>query len=51
MAIILDPQPGQSVYDSNCGSAGLLIKSHLRLIEKFGREGNGRRSSRRKSPR
>ena len=41
MAIILDPQPGQSVYDSNCGTAGLLIKAHLRLIEKFGVKGNG----------
>lgn len=36
MARILDPQPGQSIYDGNCGSAGLLIKAHLRLIEKFG---------------
>lgn len=36
MARLLDPQPGQSIYDSNCGSAGLLIKAHLRLIEKFG---------------
>ena len=27
MALILDPQPGQSVYDSNCGTAGLLIKA------------------------
>jgi type I restriction enzyme M protein len=41
MAIILDPQPGQSVYDSNCGTAGLLIKAHLRLIDKFGVKGNG----------
>jgi len=41
MARILDPQPGQSVYDGNCGSAGLLIKAHLRLIEKFGVKKNG----------
>lgn len=41
MARILDPQPGQSVYDGNCGSAGLLIKAHLRLIEKFGIKRNG----------
>ena len=41
MATILDPQPGQSVYDSNCGTAGLLIKAHLRLIDKFGVKGNG----------
>ncbi len=43
MARILDPQPGQTVYDSNCGSAGLLIKTHLRLIEKFAVESNGSR--------
>ena len=41
MAMILNPQPGQSVYDSNCGTAGLLIKAHLRLIDKFGVKGNG----------
>ena len=43
MARVLDPQPGQTVYDSNCGSAGLLIKTHLRLIEKFGLKSNGSR--------
>ncbi|OGV69538.1 MAG: DNA methyltransferase [Lentisphaerae bacterium RIFOXYB12_FULL_65_16] len=41
MALILDPQPGQTVYDSNCGSAGLLIKTHLRLVEKCGVRKNG----------
>jgi type I restriction enzyme M protein len=29
LAYILDPKPGQSVYDPACGSAGLLIKSQL----------------------
>lgn len=36
MARILDPQPGMEVYDPCCGSAGLLIKCHLRLLETHG---------------
>jgi len=36
MARILDPQPGMTVYDPACGSAGLLIKCHLRLLETHG---------------
>jgi type I restriction enzyme M protein len=36
MARVLDPQPGMTVYDPTCGSAGLLIKSHLRLLETHG---------------
>ncbi len=36
MARILDPQPGMSVYDPACGSGGLLIKAHLRLLETHG---------------
>jgi len=43
MARILDPQPGQTVYDPCCGSGGLLIKAHLRLIEKLGEKTNGSR--------
>ncbi|BAM00066.1 type I restriction-modification system subunit M [Caldilinea aerophila] len=35
MAHLLDPQPGMTVYDPTCGSGGLLIKCHLRLVEKF----------------
>jgi type I restriction enzyme M protein len=35
MAQLLDPQPGTTVYDPTCGSGGLLIKCHLRLMEKF----------------
>lgn len=42
MARILDPQPGNSVYDPCCGSGGLLIKCHLRLLEKKGQKSNGR---------
>ena len=42
MARILDPQPGQAVYDPCCGSGGLLIKCHLRLLEMKARKENGR---------
>jgi type I restriction enzyme M protein len=43
MARILDPQPGQTIYDPCCGSGGLLIKAHLRLMEKLGEKTNGSR--------
>jgi type I restriction enzyme M protein len=43
MARILDPQPGESIYDPACGSGGLLIKTHLRLLEKHGVVQNGHR--------
>jgi len=44
MAHILDPDPGDSIYDPACGSGGLLIKSHLRFKDKYGVRGeNGRR--------
>jgi type I restriction enzyme M protein len=42
MAHILDPQPGMEVYDPCCGSGGLLIKCHLRLLETHGERHNGR---------
>src|SRR6185312_15980422 len=35
MARILDPEPGMTVYDPCCGSAGLLIKCQLVLEEKM----------------
>ena len=38
MARILDPEPGDEIYDPACGSAGLLIKSQLRFREKYGAE-------------
>jgi type I restriction enzyme M protein len=41
MAKILDPEPGMEAYDPCCGSAGLLIKCHLRLVEKYGEQRNG----------
>lgn len=43
MARILDPEPGMTVYDPCCGSAGLLIKQHLQLLEAYGMVENGRR--------
>ncbi|MBV9282318.1 MAG: SAM-dependent DNA methyltransferase [Chloroflexi bacterium] len=43
MARILDPQPGMAVYDPCCGSAGLLIRCHLRLLETHGRGRDGHR--------
>jgi type I restriction enzyme M protein len=42
MARILDPQPGATVYDPCCGSGGLLIKCHLRLLETKGKRAKGR---------
>ncbi|MBX6770816.1 MAG: SAM-dependent DNA methyltransferase [Chloroflexi bacterium] len=42
MARLLDPQPGMAVYDPCCGSGGLLIKCHLRLLETHGQPQNGR---------
>ena len=36
MARILNPEPGDEVYDPCCGSGGLLIKCLLRLKEKHG---------------
>lgn len=41
MARVLNPQPGMSVYDPCLGSAGLLIKCHLRLLETHGTRTNG----------
>lgn len=43
MARILDPQPGMTVYDPCCGSSGLLIKCHLRLLETHGKAVNEHR--------
>jgi type I restriction enzyme M protein len=35
MALIMDPEPGMTVYDPTCGSAGLLIKCELALEDKI----------------
>jgi type I restriction enzyme M protein len=43
MARLLVPQPGMEIYDPCCGSSGLLIKCHLRLLETHGVEANGHR--------
>lgn len=43
MARLLEPEPGMTVYDPCCGSGGLLIKCHLRLLEKYGEQQNGHR--------
>ncbi len=34
MTLIVDPQPGESVYDPTCGSGGLLLNCALHLKEK-----------------
>lgn len=36
MSHIIDPKPGNKIADPCCGSSGLLIKSHIRFIEKYG---------------
>jgi type I restriction enzyme M protein len=38
MAQILDPKPGEEIYDPCCGSGGLLIKCYLRFTETFHRD-------------
>ena len=38
MVEILDPKPGESVYDPCCGSGGMLIVSYLHVAEKYGLE-------------
>ncbi len=43
MARLIEPQPGMTIYDPCCGSGGLLIKCHLRLLETHGVDDNGRR--------
>lgn len=43
MARLMEPEPGMEIYDPACGSGGLLIKCHLRLIDRYGKVENGRR--------
>jgi type I restriction enzyme M protein len=40
MARLLEPEPGMNVYDPACGSGGLLMKCHLRLLETHGERHN-----------
>ena len=37
MVKILDPKPGESVYDPACGSAGMLILSYKHVEDKYGK--------------
>lgn len=43
MALIMDPEPGMTVYDPTCGSAGLLIKCELALEAKI--EATGKKNT------
>jgi type I restriction enzyme M protein len=36
IAHLIDPKPGETIYDPTCGSGGLLIKTYLRFNEKHG---------------
>lgn len=38
MVEILDPKPGESVYDPCCGSGGMLIIPYLHVAKKYGQE-------------
>src|SRR5437016_2836073 len=40
IARLLNPEPGMTAYDPCCGSGGLLVKSHLRLLETHGVKAN-----------
>lgn len=40
MAYIIDPKPGEEIYDPCAGSGGLLIKCHSRFKEKYGNDPN-----------
>jgi type I restriction enzyme M protein len=42
MVEILDPKPGDSVYDPCCGSGGMLIISYMHVAEKYGKEETGK---------
>lgn len=34
MTLIVDPQPGESIYDPTCGSGGMLLNARLQLQER-----------------
>ena len=40
MALIMDPKPGESIYDPTCGSGGMLLNSAL-LVKEKGQEYRG----------
>lgn len=35
VSLLIDPLPGQEIYDPCCGSGGLLIKTYLRFKQKY----------------
>ena len=37
MTLIVDPQPGDSIYDPTCGSGGMLLNARL-LVQERGKE-------------
>jgi len=37
MTLIVDPQPGESIYDPTCGSGGMLLNARL-LVQERGKE-------------
>jgi type I restriction enzyme M protein len=39
---VLDPQPGESVYDPACGSGGMLISAYKHVADLYGAEGTRR---------
>lgn len=39
---ILDPKPGESVYDPACGSAGMLILSYKHVEDNYGKDEAGK---------
>src|SRR3989338_22754 len=40
MALIMNPKPGESIYDPTCGSGGMLLNSAL-LVKEKGQEYRG----------
>ncbi|MGQ9600221.1 MAG: type I restriction-modification system subunit M, partial [Anaerolineae bacterium] len=50
IARIVEPKPGEAIYDPACGSGGLLIKCHLRFLERYGEQKNGAVGARRAAP-
>ena len=36
--VMLDPRPGESVYDPACGSGGMLISSYKHISDAFGKD-------------
>lgn len=35
MSLLIDPEPGDEIYDPTCGTAGLLVKCNDRFVEKY----------------